>query len=189
MATAVSNLGKWDGWFDAEPRPLAKSESYELGAQWLVDCDLVEDWGCGAGWLSKFVPADRYRGIDGSSTPFATSIVDLETYRSSVPGIFMRHVLEHNPRWQLVLGNALDSFTERMVLVLFTPLGKVTRDLEFEDPPGVPNLSFCVDDLTQPMNDRGIDWKVTELDTKVRFGARKRKGVETMFFLQKGHGE
>jgi hypothetical protein len=64
------------------------------------------------------IPADRYRGIDGIPSPRCAEFVDLVQYRSSVPWIFMRHILEHNYEWARVLDNALASFTQRITLIL-----------------------------------------------------------------------
>jgi hypothetical protein len=45
------------------------------------------------------------------SSPRCAEVVDLAHYRSNVPGIFMRHILEHNYEWARILDNALASFT------------------------------------------------------------------------------
>jgi hypothetical protein len=68
----TTNVGKWTFWYEGteQPWPYGDTTSYEIGAAWLAGCARVEDWGCGAGWLSTLIPADRYRGIDGD--PFAT---------------------------------------------------------------------------------------------------------------------
>ncbi|MPZ20855.1 MAG: hypothetical protein GEV06_23545 [Luteitalea sp.] len=79
------------------------------------------------------VRSNRYRGIDGTALPFCDEVVDLVQYRSTVPGIFMRHLLEHNDDWARVLDNALASLTERMVLDLSSP---VPRSQGIEFPPG-----------------------------------------------------
>jgi hypothetical protein len=149
-------LGRWDPWYKrlprgAPPMPYGRSSSYQRGAEWLAWCDLIEDWGCGTGWLRTMVPPDRYRGIDGSASPFADVVADLAEYRSQVPGLFMRHVLEHNRDWRTVLDNALASFTYRMVLILFTPMAEQTHELtELEGAGGidVPAISFRHEDLT-----------------------------------------
>ena len=83
---------------------------------------VIEDWGCGYGGFKKFIGGDqKYIGVDGSVSPFADVIADLTEYRSEPDGLLLRHVLEHNPRWQAVLENALASFQKRMVIVIFTP--------------------------------------------------------------------
>lgn len=144
------NVGKWSDWYQGreQPWPYGDTTSYEIGAAWLEPCALVEDWGCGAGWLRTLVPPDRYRGIDGTSSSFCDEVVDLVAYRSRVPGIFMRHVLEHDYDWREMLDNALASFTERMALILFTPEGAVTEEIAFHRDIGVPDIAFRLADIT-----------------------------------------
>jgi hypothetical protein len=180
MATDT-NVGKWDDWYAdlAAPAAYADTETYRLGSDWLAGCALIGDWGCGKGWLRTLVAAGRYRGIDGSRTPFADEVADLASYRSETPGIFMRHVLEHDFRWRLILDNALASFTERMALILFTPLAAETHDMEWEDPPGVPNLAFRLADLTGPMDAAGLAYTHRTLPTAAKYG------VETVFLLER----
>lgn len=183
----MTSAGKWDQQYSLlgkEPGAYGKTDSYKLGAEWLKDCERIEDWGCGAGYLTNYVASERYRGIDGSKTHFAAEIVDLETYRSSVPGIFMRHVLEHNFSWQKILENALGSFTERMALVLFTPLVHgPTRNIEWEDPPGVPNLAFSPDDIEAAINNHPDNIKL--LGPGFLPSAEVKYGCETMYYLAK----
>lgn len=184
MATDESNAGRWDRWYTgldpAAPEPYGDTDTYRIGADWLADCALVEDWGCGKGWLTRFVPRDRYRGVDGSSTPFADVVADLANYRSSVPGVFMRHVLEHDYRWETILANAVASFTERMVLVLFTPLADETHEITFAEDPGVPDLSFRLDDITAHFD--GLTVSHQTLPTATQYG------TETIFLLERGGG-
>lgn len=169
--TALSNAGKWDRWYSLveEPAPYADTETYRIGAEWLEDCALVEDWGCGKAWLRQFIGAERYRGIDGSCSPFADEVVDLVDYRSSVPGVVLRHVLEHDYRWHLILDNALASAQERICVVLYTPLVSYTRQIDFEDEPGVPVLAFRLGDLTQRFAEAGFKWHVSHHDGKVNY--------------------
>lgn len=186
MTVAESNVGKWDvahSSLGEIPRPYAATDTYPMGARWLAGCELIEDWGCGSGWFSFLTESYRYRGVDGSQTPFADEIADLTTYRSEVPGIFMRHVLEHNFEWEKILDNALASFTERMFLVLFTPLSQNgTHDIEWENPPGVPNLSFAVDDLIDPMVKAGVEPEIVTVEPGRR---RAKYGAETVFLLER----
>jgi hypothetical protein len=145
-----TNVGKWAAWYQGldGPWPYGDPTSYEIGAAWLAGCALTEDWGCGAGWLRTLLPPDRYRGLDGTASPFCDEVVDLVAYHSRVPGVFMRHVLEHNDAWARVLDNALASFTERMVLILFTPERAVTEVIAFQPEVGVPDIAFRLTDLT-----------------------------------------
>ena len=90
--------------------------TYGIAAEFLRDCSFVEDWGCGMGWMRTLVSPERYRGIDGTKTPFSDAVVDLVKYRSKVSAVFMRHVLEHNYRWADILDNALASFKEALAI-------------------------------------------------------------------------
>lgn len=144
-------FGAWERVYAGmeEASPYGGFGSYELGAEWLADCELVEDWGCGKGWLRTLVEDERYRGIDGSASPLADEVVDLAEYRSEVPGLFMRHVLEHDWRWEQILDNAIASFTERMVLILFSPLQNETREIGRESMVHVPVIGFRLEDITE----------------------------------------
>jgi hypothetical protein len=169
----LSNLGKWDRWhalIGDEPAPFGLSVTYELGAQWLAGCDRIEDWGCGRGWLSRLIPPDRYCGIDGSRTPFADVIADLAVYRSTVPGVFIRHVLEHNRQWAEILDNALASATERLFVAIFTPLAERTLQIAFASDLGVPDISFRLADLTDRIDAAGFGWTAETLETPTQYG-------------------
>ena len=102
-----------------------------------------------AGGLAEHVaPPDRYRGIDGTASPRCAEVVDLVEYRSTIPGLFMRHILEHNYEWARILDNALASFTERMALILFTPEQEATKEIAFRSDVGVPDIAFRLADIT-----------------------------------------
>ena len=96
--------------------------SYVKAAEFLDDLPLIEDWGCGSTYAGRFFKRAEYIGIDGSS-PMALLKADLQTYQSNVPGILMRHVLEHNRNWQRVLHNAIASFQRKFCLVMFLEFG------------------------------------------------------------------
>jgi hypothetical protein len=142
----MSNLGKWESWYSnlSAPESYGDSKSYRIGAEELSNCSEVEDWGCGKGWFAQFLPDHvRYTGLDGSHSKFADKIVDLEKYTSTVEGVFMRHVLEHNYEWETVLSNALDSFTKKFVLCIFTPFSRgKTKQIGYTDSIGIPDLSL-----------------------------------------------
>lgn len=164
-------MGAWDRIYSLPgteiPTPYGRTETYEIGAEWLADCSMVEDWGCGKGWLKTLVPPERYRGIDGSCSPHAVKIADLAGYRSSVPGVFLRHVLEHDLRWRQILANAVGSFTERLVVIVFTPLVDHTHDLGWRSDPQVPTLAFALADLTSAFD--GLEWAMHEVGTETVF--------------------
>lgn len=187
----MSNLGRWTPWYEklaagAAPQPYGSSPMYALGAEYLEPCSLVEDWGCGMGWMRNLIPPERYRGIDGTASPFCDEVVDLAEYRSKVPGIFMRGVIEHCYDWEKVLTNAVRSFTERMVLVLFTPLSDSTQEIGFTEELGVPDISFSLDDLEDVfMSTRdGVNWVYRTEKSQTAYGQ------EWGFFLDKAvsHG-
>jgi hypothetical protein len=73
------------------------------------------------------------------------------TYRREVPGIQMRHVLEHNGEWQVILRNALNDFTKRMALVVHIPLSPdadhYLAPAVFPGDIAVPNISLSRHDL------------------------------------------
>jgi hypothetical protein len=169
----VSNVGKWDtAYADAstDPQPYGASRSYELGAAALADCVTVEDWGCGLGWFKQFLPDTvTYVGVDGSASPHADVVDDLLTRQTTVEGIFMRHVLEHNYDWELVLDNALASFTGRMVLVVFTPWTKQVphHELRFEDAYSVPTLALNRRTLVDHFE--GFDWRQETIESPETF--------------------
>ena len=176
----MSNMGKWNTWFESTvaPKPFGESESYQIGARFLEDCENIEDWGCGMGWFSKF-RKNGYVGIDGSTSPFASKIVDLEEYTSSVDGVFMRHVLEHNYRWKLILANALESFQKKMVVVVFTPWSSgVTQEISFVNRIGVPNIAFNKQDFIDSLE--GFEWDLIELTL-----SNTMFGLEHVFLIKK----
>ena len=169
--------GKWDDHYrDLQAlEPYGQDESYRLIAEWLSPCASIEDWGCGKGWLRRFIDEDAYRGIDGSCSPFADIVADLTTYTSKVEGIALRHVLEHSDDWPDILANALESFEVRLCIVLFTPLTDETtvlmREPEYGD---VPVISFALDDILAPIRASGCE--VEEIETI----AGSFYGVETI---------
>lgn len=165
-------LGRWDRWYGGvdQPQTYGDDTTYRLGAEWLVDCELIEDWGCGKGGLRLFIPAERYRGVDGSCTPFADVTADLTTYRSDVPGVFMRHVLEHNRQWRNVLDNALTSARQRFFVALFTPLADHTHQIGYTPDLDVPDLSFRLADLTEPIGAAGFMWSAETIRTGTQYG-------------------
>lgn len=144
------------------------NETYEKPIQWLLEtCDTIEDWGCGMAWGRRYAEA-RYKGVDGSpaASPYADEICDLRDYHSTVDGIFMRHILEHNWDWEVILSNVMGSFRKRFVLVLFTPFAdEVTHPLQ---PLGLIDLSFKVGDITEFFE--GCNYQIETLHTDTQYG-------------------
>jgi hypothetical protein len=180
----MTNVGKGTGWYWdlEEPWPYGETTSYKIGASWLASCALTEDWGCGAGWLRTLIPPEQYRGIDGSASPVCDEMVDLVSYRSSVPGIFMRHVLEHNYQWDRILENALASFRERMVLILFTPERSMTEEIGWTPGLDVPDIAFRFDDIIDRLP-ADVTYTVRRIPSATQYGC------ETIFLLERRGSE
>lgn len=177
MGETSEMLGKWDWRYAGATQPLSYGEdtTYRLGAEYLSDCSLIEDWGCGFGYFAS-ISKNKVVGLDGSATAAANFIkTDLAKYRSSVPGIFMRHVLEHNRNWKDILCNSVASFTNKMVLIMFTPF--VERTYDMDQHADIPVIAFCKDDLVCYFANY-LD-KIDTLKTNTQFG------VEHIFYLRK----
>lgn len=143
--------GAWDSHYSqlTEPLQYGDDASYQIAADFVRGHGLVEDWGCGGGWLRTFLDGIPYRGIDGSTSPFADVHADLAHYLSvDADCIVLRHVLEHSLRWSEILDNAIASFRSRLCIVLFTPPVATTHVLltepDYED---VPVIAFALADL------------------------------------------
>lgn len=151
-------------------------ETYEGPISWLLEtCESIEDWGCGMAWGRKYAEG-RYRGVDGSpaAAEFADEICDLRDYHSDVDGIFMRHILEHNWDWDVLLKNVMGSFRKRFVLVLFTPFSDVTHPLQ---PLGLIDMSFARGDLVKFFE--GCSVREETVQTKTQYG------LEHIFYVEK----
>lgn len=169
----MSYDGRWDPWYEtiSDQQPYGASLTYATAAEFLSDCEIVEDWGCGLGWFRKLRP-EGYVGVDGSCTPHADIVADLRQYRSDVDGIFMRHVLEHNHEWRVVLDNAVASFTHKMALVLFTPLLDTTRVISTTVIGGVeiPDYAFALGDITERFGDADITYALFQSSPDTQYG-------------------
>lgn len=139
--------GRWD-YSKQPPMPYGHKESYRRAAAFFDEVPgHVEDWGCGHAAFKPYLQKCTYRGIEGSITPEADLTgVDLRTYKS--PGadhILLRHVLDHNPDWRLILRNALETFKKRCLLIFFHFWAPETKIVAINTVPwaqGVPDLVF-----------------------------------------------
>lgn len=180
-----NNLGKWDRYYAGldpdDPGAYIATETYPMGAEWLSDCDVVEDWGCGKGWFSHIAgPGLNIIGIDGSITPFADKVVDLETYRSSVEGIFMRHVAEHNFEYETILTNLVKSFTKRAFIVFFTPMSDgPSKILDWPDGyDNIPDISIPRKWVEELLTSNGCLFTSETIPTATMYGEETYYKVE-----------
>ena len=117
-------LGKWAPWYqgtEAAGRAYGPTTTYAVAEGALRYLD-VEDWGCGYRHFESH-HTGGYVGIDGTAG-YCDVVADLVDYRSSTPGLLLRHVLDHNIEWRKILANAVASFTDTLVVILFTPNGE-----------------------------------------------------------------
>jgi SAM-dependent methyltransferase len=149
--------------------------SYRKGIEFLDGHGRIEDWGCGTAFARRFVRISEYLGIDGSPSEFVDVVADLQVYRSTADCIYMRHVLEHNWGWRAILANAMASFGNRMVLVVFTPFGE--SEMKLLDTGGVPDLALHKEEL--------VSFFQGCLVSEETLVSQTQYGSETLFYLQK----
>lgn len=177
--STVSNLNRWAPWYATadEQRGYADGDqsSYLAAAEWLKGLP-TEDWGCGYAWF-RHLHDGPYIGIDGTPSRWSDLVVDLADYRSSTPGLLLRHVLEHDHRWAEILDNAVASFTQRMCIILFTPVAEQTHVIaENVGGLGVPDISFRLSDITDRLH--AYEWSVEHLATGAAYGTETMLRVE-----------
>lgn len=167
----------WDYSRQKKQFPYGTTTAYELGAKFLDGyCDVVEDWGCGTAWARQFYHISRYIGIDGAVSRWNDIVTDLHCYTSKVDGIFMRSVLEHNNDWPLILTNALNSFTKRMVIILFTDLSE-ENDRVVQSHGNIPDINLSKEKFYAMINPYLIEELTIKSDTLY--------GQEHIFYLSK----
>lgn len=163
--------GPWDYAKVRQPYPYDDTETYAIAGEYLSGSELVEDWGCGVGWAKRFIDAP-YRGVDGAWSRFAEIHADLREYRSHVPSAFMRHVLEHNADWRVILDNFMKSWRDRAALVLFIPPAPQDDYLSDETWP-VPDIAISGPDLMQRIGDHVVETLVvpttSQYDSEIVF--------------------
>lgn len=148
------SAGKWDYKAITEPGRYGDEPTYVKAAAWLDGCGpVVQDWGCGTGYARKFFTKSKYVGVDGSWSKFADIVADLRLHQAACDGIQLRHVLEHDYDWALILENAVKSFSKRLAIVFFLPLEPFTRVHSVEEN-GVPNLILSREGLMRSL--RGL---------------------------------
>lgn len=164
-------IGRWDKWYKDVNKMgsfrYGNTASYQLAEDFLQGLD-VEDWGCGAGGFRR-LHKGGYVGIDGTKNPFVDKVVDLRHYRSRVDGINMRHVIEHNYDWRMVLENALASFNKRFCLTLFTPFQDETKEIvhNAKDGVDVPDMGFKQSDIEDYL--KPFKWRMETIKSHVHY--------------------
>ena len=173
----MSNLGKWNNWYRGMKGPEAYGDtvSYKMCADYMKTCRDVEDWGCGKGWMRQFFDdGPTYIGVDGSKTPHADVIQDLCVRKTTVDGIILRHVLEHNNDWEQILAGAIDGAMRKIAVALFTPLADTETTVIADNDIGVPDISFFLTDITDPIGEKFV------IEEVMTFGSATQYGIETV---------
>ncbi len=158
-------------WTHTGQRYGADDVSYLKAAHWLDDGP-VEDWGGGPGYARQFFH-HGYKVVDGTSWEGVDTVADLTGHISYTHGILLRHVLEHNEYWWIILKNALIS-AEKLAIVIFTPFSDHTHVMKV-NPNGSPDISFLKDDLI-----RMFDTQKWHEET---FSSATQYGQETIFYV------
>lgn len=174
--------GPWDYSTAEEQFPYDNTATYRLAGRFVSGHGLVEDWGCGVGWAKRYIEAP-YRGIDGAASKWTDVVADLRTYRSNVPCIFMRHVLEHNPDWRAILENLVASFQKKAALITFIPFSPDDDVYLSDDTWPVPDISLSRRDFDAIIAAGGAAYWTQHLETQTQ------RGAEDIFYLVKEPAE
>lgn len=174
VVKSMMHLWNYDSY--QQPFPYGDTITYKKAADFLSDCETIEDWGCGTAYFKKFVPRVKYIGVDGSRSKFCDVLVDLQSYTSSVDGILMRHVLDLNYNWKAVLDNALKSFKKKFVLILYTPFSDTTKQIA-TNWSSIPDISFKKTDITDMLLEYSYKYEELETDTQYK--------QEHIFYIEK----
>jgi len=108
--------------------------------------------------------------VDGSQNNYADVCpVELSQRCSNTDGLLLRHVLEHNENWKVVLENAIRCCKRRLVIDLFIPFGPETKIIDRTTSsdtqyPDIPNIQFKRDDLIAELGMYRVRKFHTQLD-------------------------
>lgn len=119
-------------------------QTYSKAADFIKDGP-VEDWGCGTCYARKFF-TNGYVGVDGTPD-YCDKTAELARYKTNVHGILMRHVIEHNFDWEIILKNAIAS-CKKLALVICTPFEDATHLIRIDEF-GIPIFAFRKEDVTK----------------------------------------
>lgn len=162
MSQPETMYGPWDYRQQKQQWPYDDTASYRIAAEWLDHRGVVEDWGCGTAWARTYLVNAEYVGIDGAWSRWCDIQTDLRMYRSSVPCVLMRHVLEHNWDWRLIAENLAASYLERAALVLFIPPQPEEFDAGGPDWP-VPDLAVSGPELFDILDTGDVTFDYVDL--------------------------
>lgn len=147
-------LGRWDYGPHAPVPKYGTAESYRAACEWLdALCETVEDWGCGTAAAKPYFKRAKYIGVDGSPG-YADVIDDLRGRRSVADGILLRHVLEHNYDWPLVVVNAARSC--RWLAIVFFLEPRRFTEVSSVSEGGIPNLHVSETLLCRVLDGEGF---------------------------------
>jgi hypothetical protein len=171
-------MGLWNNTYSKDiPRERYGNElTYVLAEKFLHSLD-IEDWGCGTGRFKDY-HIGGYLGVDGSRSKYCDLVADLRKRKSHVPGILLRHVIEHNVAWRTIVKNAIASATKTVVIVLFTPFQEKTHAIGWSDEIGVPDIGFSLDEMRAHLP------KKTEEHLNIS-SPSTQYGVEHLFVVEK----
>jgi hypothetical protein len=179
MKKNQSYIERWKAWYDKDSTlaEYGDKQTYNIGVDFLKGL-AVEDWGCGRGWF-RSLHQGPYVGIDGTATRHADIVADLRKYKSSTPGLWLRHVLEHNWDWRLVLDNAVASAEQKIAIIVFTPNGE-GEQLGYTEELDVPDIALPHEVIADTLRSGGFVVDQRTVQTGSHYGE------ETIFLGVKG---
>jgi hypothetical protein len=191
MKNVKSKKGLWNSrYLNIEKRKMyADEKTAVLASTWLniPEILVIEDWGCGYGGFMNYIwPHQSYIGIDGSNTKYADKIEDLVLYKTKVDAIHMRHVLEHNENWRIILKNFLESFTKRGVITFFTPFAEKETIIDFD--PNWENSNNQMVTMSLPLDEIYAiikEYKDIEYITEMNLITNSHFKIEHIFYFKK----
>lgn len=165
-------LANWN-YGTTQPFPYGDETTYKKAIEFLDGPWTITDFGCGTAWAKRFVKRGRYIGVDGSWSFHCDVKADLRSYKCETEAVLMRHILEHNYDWKVILENALASFQKRMALIMFVPFGEVTKAIAMNKVGGsqiatVPDIQFKRQDLLDVIGT--LPYKEETLQTATQYG-------------------
>lgn len=123
----MSGFGKWNGKEINKQRVYGDPITYKKAKKFLDDGNDIYDLGCGNQEFKNYIKKSKYIGVDGSADRNPDLVHDLAEDFKQVDNILLRHVLEHNDCWKIILSNVLKSFKKKLCIINFIPFGEKTN--------------------------------------------------------------